>query len=247
MAIDTQCSGCNKTLRVADDCVGRKARCPNCGTIYIVRHTDSIGQQSKGADQQPSDVDHRFVDTTYAENTPSHAGQAPLISYMVRVPNGDVFGPADAPTIFDWIQQGRLDDRCHARKEGDEQWIGLNAWRLLQKKEAAAENIFANSPQSLIAPRSSNQSATNGNAGRGTAVLILGILSWLLCFSLIGGVVCAAIAIPLGFGELKRIREGASPASEKSLVMIGMGLSIANLAVSVLTFVGVAISTIINA
>lgn len=36
MPIDSQCSGCGKTLRVNDEFAGRKARCPMCGTIYVV-------------------------------------------------------------------------------------------------------------------------------------------------------------------------------------------------------------------
>ena len=35
MPIDSQCSGCGKTLRVNDEFVGRKARCPVCGLVYI--------------------------------------------------------------------------------------------------------------------------------------------------------------------------------------------------------------------
>jgi hypothetical protein len=35
MPIDSQCSECGKTLRVNDEFVGRKARCPVCGLVYI--------------------------------------------------------------------------------------------------------------------------------------------------------------------------------------------------------------------
>lgn len=36
MAITTNCSGCGKTLAVADEFAGRQARCPACGQIYTV-------------------------------------------------------------------------------------------------------------------------------------------------------------------------------------------------------------------
>ena len=35
MPIDTVCN-CGKRLRVADEHAGKKARCPQCGAIYVV-------------------------------------------------------------------------------------------------------------------------------------------------------------------------------------------------------------------
>jgi hypothetical protein len=77
-------------------------------------------------------------------------------------------------------------------------------------------------------------------------VLILGILSWVLCFSLIGGILCAIFAIPLGFSELKRINQGESPSNEKWMVLTGLGLSAANVAASVVGLVTFIIVTIVN-
>ena len=36
MAIEFKCQNCQKTLRVADEFAGKKARCPNCQTILLV-------------------------------------------------------------------------------------------------------------------------------------------------------------------------------------------------------------------
>jgi phage FluMu protein Com len=36
MPIEFRCSNCQKTLRVGDEAVGKKARCPQCGTIQDV-------------------------------------------------------------------------------------------------------------------------------------------------------------------------------------------------------------------
>ena len=36
MAIEFKCQNCRKTLRVADEFAGKKARCPNCQTILLV-------------------------------------------------------------------------------------------------------------------------------------------------------------------------------------------------------------------
>ncbi len=271
MAIDTPCSGCGKTLRVADDCVGKKARCPNCRTVYVVGSVPAIGNPAIG--NPAASLESPFPETTYANPLrfagaesfatpketkefqsshqpsgpiPSDSAELPQRLFMVRVPSGDEFGPTDAVTVLDWIQQNRLDDRCHIRQQDQESWIGIPAWRLLQKGEAAARNVFSNSPRSLIAPSASNQSSATASNGRGLVVLVLWALSWLLCFSLIGGILCAIIAIPLGLGELKKINRGESPSNEKWMVLTGLGLSVANVAASVVGLVTFIIVAVVN-
>jgi DNA-directed RNA polymerase subunit RPC12/RpoP len=279
MAIDTPCSGCGKTLRVADDCIGKKARCPHCRTVYLVGSTPTLenrATQYRAPDDPVASPENPIPEnpipeTTYAnplrfaeadslatplrpnelqsslqpsEPMPTPSTEIVTRLFMVRVPSGDEFGPADAVTIQDWIQQNRLDDRCHIRQQDQESWIGIPAWQLLQKREAASKNVFSNSPNSLSAPAASNRSSVAPTSGRGVVVLILGILSWVLCFSLIGGILCAIFAIPLGFSELKRINQGESPSSEKWMVLTGLGLSAANVAATVvglMTFIIVAI------
>ena len=272
MAIDSLCSGCGKTLRVADDCVGKMARCPNCRTVYVVGFAPGIGNPTIG---YPADsLENPLPETTYvnplrfaetesnatpqetrefqsspqpSEPIPSDSSGLPQRLFMVRVPSGDEFGPADALTVLDWIQQNRLDDRCHIRQQDQEAWIGIPAWRLLQKRASASKNVFSNSPNSLSAPVASNRSSVAPTSGRGVIVLILGILSWVLCLSLIGGILCAIFAIPLGFTELKRINQGESPSSEKWMVLTGLGLSVANVAASLVGLVTFLIVAIVNA
>ena len=89
-----------------------------------------------------------------------------------------------------------------------------------------------------------NQSAGYARSGNGIAVLILGIVSWILCPTFIGALICAIFAIVLGLNELKRVRQGISPASDRTPAMFGLWLGIINLVVlfgSVLAFVVIAI------
>lgn len=264
MAIDTPCSGCGKTLRVADDCVGKKARCPHCRTVYLVGVAPTLenrATQNRVPDNPVASPENPIPETTCAnslqfaeansfatasEPIPNPSAELATRLFMVRVPSGDEYGPADAVTILDWIQQNRLDDRCHIRQQDQDAWIGIPAWRLLQKREVASKNVFSNSPHALSAPAASNRSSVAPTSGRGVVVLILGILSWVLCFSLIGGIFCAIFAIPLGFSELKRINLGESPSSEKWMVLTGLGLSVANVAASVVGLVTFIIVAIVN-
>jgi DNA-directed RNA polymerase subunit RPC12/RpoP len=42
VAIEFVCSNCKKTLRVPDEHLGKKARCPACQTIVIIQPQDSV-------------------------------------------------------------------------------------------------------------------------------------------------------------------------------------------------------------
>ncbi len=263
MPIDSICSGCGKMLRVADDFAGRKARCPICGVTYVV------GDSSTTA----SSVDSGNAETTYEQPIDSNSLRsiepsasleslsspiAPAPSrineeFFVRTPNQSVYGPTDRQTVLDWIAQGRLDDSCHIRPSNSEQWIGLSTWRFQSKQQNPFANAYSvgaagyaqnESLQFKPAPNSLNQSAGYASSGNGLVVLILGIVSWILCPTFFGALICAIIAIVLGLNELKRVRQGVSPASNKTPAMFGLWLGIINLVVlfgSILVFVVIAI------
>ena len=74
-------------------------------------------------------------------------------------------------------------------------------------------------------------------------VLVLGIVSWVLCPIGLGWI-CGLLAIIFALVELGKIRNGQSPRNEKTIVLIGMWLGIANLlatAFSILALIGISI------
>ncbi len=263
MPIDSICSGCGKMLRVADDFAGRKARCPICGVIYVVGDpgTQAAAVDSGNAEttyEQPIDSNSLRSAEPLASSESWSSPIAPAPSrineeFFVRTPNQSVYGPTDRQTVLDWIAQGRLDDSCHIRQSNSEQWIGLPAWRFQSKQQDPFANPYsvgAVGPaqnESLAfkpAPNSLNQSAGYARSGNGLVVLILGIVSWILCPTFLGALICAIFAIVLGMNELKRVRQGISPASNRTPAMFGLWLGIINLVVlfgSILAFVVIAI------
>lgn len=46
MPIEFRCVSCQKLLRVGDDAVGKKARCPDCGTIQEARGSSDVNQSA---------------------------------------------------------------------------------------------------------------------------------------------------------------------------------------------------------
>ena len=294
MPIDSKCTGCGKTLRVNDEFVGRKARCPVCGNVYIV------GAASPNLANSTLNPSVEIAETTYAApvnasdsspqpladswsalptspsqietpREPKSAQQPNAVSeqrsgsvspqlelpqatpvaeskYFVRTPNSMIYGPSDKATVLDWIDQGRLDDTCHIREEASEQWIGLAAWRFQTRKV----NAPASSPVLPTAagfgevPRSNVQSAGYGKSGNGTIILLLGLASWVLCLTVVGGWICAILAIVFASFEFNKLRSGETPGNERWLVLLGMWLGIAHLAAWVLGVVGVIILSIVS-
>jgi len=263
MPIDSICSGCGKMLRVADDFAGRKARCPICGVIYVVGDsgTQAAAVDSGNAEttyEQPIDSNSlRSIEPlATSESLSSPIAPAPSRineEFFVRTPNQSVYGPTDRQTVLDWIAQGRLDDSCHIRQSHSEQWIGLPAWSFQSKQQDPFANAYSvrnvgpaqnESVPFKPAPNSMNQSAGYARSGNGIVVLILGIVSWILCPTFLGAIICAIFAIVFGLNELKRVRQGISPASDRTPAMFGLWLGIINLVVlfgSVLAFVVIAI------
>lgn len=288
--MDSLCAGCGKTLRVNDEFVGRKARCPVCGLVYVVG-----GAAMDQSTQMPASVDPAVVETSYQPKNESNApilqpledswsslpterpiderpiderpiekslgateptstSQAPIqapmreAKYFVRTPNAMVYGPSDTATVLNWITQGRLDDSCHIREEFSEQWIGIAAWRFQSRKLqnpmarpiGGASNPFGTIPNSAV------QSAGYSKSGNGTVVLVLGIVSWILCPTFFGAVLCSILAIAFASNEFGKIRNGQSPDTEKTAVYIGLWLSIANLVIWCFLIVGVVVASILS-
>jgi hypothetical protein len=256
MPIDSICTGCGKTLRVGDEFVGRNARCPVCLTVYVVVAKADSGASAESpfssANLDSSRVETTYELTSNSQQgssisssqkNPFNAAaeeQSPSIfaseSYFVRTPNSAIYGPADKHTVLAWIQQGRLDDSCFVRSSHSDQWLGVPAWNAQQynPNNAQARHVTdphgtPGSPQSYqfgAAPVPSNQSVGYPRGGGGSVVLVLGIVSWVLCPTVLGGLICGIFAIVLGLKELKHVREGSSPQSERTLVMAGMFLGI---------------------
>ena len=289
MPIDSLCSGCGKTLRVNDEFVGRKARCPMCGLVYVVGGgvgnttnestspsnpfttettyasqtevanlptleplSDSWSSHASekppasAPNQQPAQTEAQSVASPFSDNaTPltlpvANAIPAPVTKFFVRTPNTMVYGPSNTETVLDWVKQGRLDDTCHIREENSEQWLGLAAWRFQLRKlqNPLVSPLHPGANQFGAAPISTVPSAGYQKSGNGMVVLILGLLSWILCPTIVGALVCAILAIVFASMELGKIRDGQSPSKEKMLVWIGLWLGIANLVAWAMLIVG---------
>lgn len=82
MAIEIQCPGCQRTLRVSDEHAGKQLRCPACQTV------------------------------TQAELPEPATQTLELASWHMRTPDGQVFGPVPWSEVQRWIGEGRIAADC---------------------------------------------------------------------------------------------------------------------------------------
>ena len=87
MSIETICQKCARKLRVADQYAGKKARCPQCGTIYVVPGSRHPFQWK--------------AETIYHPQTEAE-------KWRVRTPDGRVYGPVPKSELDQWVQEGRI-------------------------------------------------------------------------------------------------------------------------------------------
>jgi hypothetical protein len=153
MPIETDCPGCSRRLRVADDAAGGKARCPVCNTIYSVPGDDH------GSAPPP--------------------GPAPdAARWKMRTPEGRSYGPVTRQELDRWVSEGRVTADCLIQDGESQSWRNAEVlYPVLQTVVAEAPEVRT-SPAGTPAnqPR-----GPRVEPHRGAIILTLGIMSWMSC------------------------------------------------------------------
>ena len=101
MPIVFRCIRCQKTLRVGDEAAGKKARCPDCGTIQDV--VASISEVPTGADNivRPSELVGQLPlpsnDKPFGDNPFSSSGSSSINPFSDANPFADAAGQSANP------------------------------------------------------------------------------------------------------------------------------------------------------
>jgi hypothetical protein len=170
------------------------------------------------------------------------------VRFFVMAPSGAEYGPADVETILRWQREGRVNATCLVRQENTvyrmpfEQWLAAN--RIPSAPQVSPSPASANpygagplgsGPQSFGAvPGALPSMVSYPREPRGILVVVLATLSWVLCFTFIGAIPCAAIAMYLGMSDLASIRRGEMAPQDRGLLLIGVWLAGINLVLTVL-------------
>ena len=113
MPIQVVCSGCKKTLRVADKHAGKRAKCPNCQKVIEIPaasgDAESPAAMHGRGSQSPS--------STSPRQEPDSSDQ-----WYVQTDSGEQFGPISKKELDSWVSEGRVDSSCQVLQEHWDQW-----------------------------------------------------------------------------------------------------------------------------
>lgn len=199
MPIETICQGCARKLRVADEHAGKKARCPQCGLIYVV----------------PGVAAAREPEVT--TDGPTAPGEMSGDTWQVRTSDGRVYGPVPRKDLDEWFAEGRIPREALLLRQGDPRWRpAAEVYPQLARVHAGLSernNPFAESSGSR-GTRTSGQPFLQPH--RGGLILALAILGWVIC------PVFAPFAWSMGSSDLQAIRSGRMDPGGASLTQAGM-------------------------
>jgi len=143
------------------------------------------------------------------------------MGYYVIAHDGDRYGPADIPTLQQWVREGRIAPNTTLEDE-------FTGTQIRASLLPELSYLFPSQPRPA-GDESRPPMAGGTPSSQATAALVLGILGVVLFCGLLG-----IPAMILGRQELSRIEEGLSPVEGRGLAQAGYILGIVSLFLSVL-------------
>ena len=187
MSIETACPGCQRTLRVPSEHAGKQARCPLCNTIYTVGNVEAAKPET-GLD-----------------------GDSP--DWRMRTSEGQTYGPVSKSELDRWVSEGRVTGDCELHCVSDNQWQTAEVvYTSLAQRPQTSKNASADPSQ----PRSAARYRYT-EPHRGTLILVLGILSWVVSCPVFG-----IVAWVLGSNDLREMRTGRMNPNGMGLTQAGL-------------------------
>ncbi len=228
MAIESNCVGCGQLLRVADEHRGKQARCPSCGTVYVVGGAPPVNLAQLQAPELLKDS--KVPEQIFA-----------------KTPTGTIYGPVDRETLDRWMREGRLNDTCEVRLGEAGNWVPLPTFiagsnrpspALQETMAVGANNPYQNPYSDSAAPVYVTAAQPQGfyAADRSGVVLTMGILSWVLSCAYIGWVL-AIVGIVLAQHDFALMREGRMRPESKTLTQVGYWLCVVHLGLIVFAII----------
>jgi len=157
---------------------------------------------------------------------------APDELFWMRASDGNIYGPTDRERLNRWFSEGRVGVGYQIRQGESGLWEDAAIFRP-ETSAAAGPGGYASynpyAPQSGLgnAPASGTPLHKYPKADRGVIVLVMGILSFAICF------IFGIVAVVMGKAALNDINAGLANPNDKPLVQIGFWLGVANLVLHV--------------
>jgi hypothetical protein len=211
MAIESNCTGCGNRLSVAEEHIGKKARCPACGMVYVVGGDAAGGAAAEspaGAVGASGSNHFGLAETSYGGQADD--SQTPW-QYWMKAGDGSEYGPVDRGTLDRWFQEGRIAANYQVREGETGQWQQASVFQMQASANPyASSNPYAASPSPAAAAP-----AVYPKADQSGLILAMGILGLFLCG------VFAIVAWVMGHNALKDMQAGAMDPTNKGLTQVG--------------------------
>ncbi len=254
MAIELLCQNCSAKLRVPDEHAGKKARCPNCGSVTDVPSAERLGL---GVDEKSVFGSRQESSKTPRETATFDRGSGTIAPdrWYMKTPEGHTYGPVERGELNSWVAQGRLTGADSLLRDGQDVWQAAgsvfpalgppasasDAWQPGAAEPSATASDFAGiSTNPYASPRSRTIGHMRfGPRGymaphRGGTILVLGIVSLVVCnFLMIPGLA----AWVMGQTDLRQMSAGRMDPSGRGMTIAGMILGIISTTIYGLMFV----------
>lgn len=248
MAITFPCSHCGQMLSVADEHIGKQARCPGCDfinkvpTSSVTPTANSFSNSNLAKPSEPEtltpiqganssgmvDLGRSPASGTFNAGAGANADSG---EYYLKAANGEIYGPINWSTLLTWQRENRIGPNYQIREGLNGSWQPVTSSKLF----TASANPYADTMYQPAA--AGNYTNAYPRADRSGLVLTLGILSWGLLF-VCGpfGTICGIIAWVIGSQEMKAMQQGLLDPRTKGQIQAGFYLGMAQVICSVLCF-----------
>lgn len=228
MAIESNCQGCGRLLRVGDEHAGKLARCPHCQTIYTVPSGSSASRPSSPFAETAAYPPAASASFPSPASDPKGGGR-----WTMKTPDGLTFGPVPRSELDKWLAEGRITPQSQLQQEGTAHWLWAGQV-FPQLQPVAGHNPFGDSPAgpaaNPYAPPTSGGAYNWPTTGyrfreqhRGGTILAMGLVSIPCCE------IIAIVTIVMAIIDLQKMSNGTMDPSGRGLVIGGLVCAIIKL------------------
>jgi hypothetical protein len=206
MPIETNCQGCGKRLRVADEHAGKLAKCPQCQAVYTVPQSSVAAALGAGAVTSPAGTDGSD-------------------RWHLKTPEGLTFGPVPRAELDRWLAEGRINAQSQILHEGDGQWNwAAQVYPHLAQVTTASPFAPGTNPYAPPAMTPYGSPYPQGRylePHRGGLILALALIGIFACDIL------SIVAVVMAIIDLQKMNRGVMDASGRGLVIAGLVIVVA--------------------
>jgi hypothetical protein len=154
--MELTCTGCQHRLRVGDEAIGKRIRCPQCSEIqYIPVEHRPPQQAATGPTPQTSTASPT---PTGPQTRAGSFGGTTFETWRMKDARGNEYGPVSRMELDQWVAEGRVTAACEVMRSNSGRWIWASEVYPVLRPSAPAPSYPANG-------RATNGRATNGRAG----------------------------------------------------------------------------------